>query len=54
MMRNTHILAVDDEPFNLQLIEACFIDVENITISNAENGYDALEILETNTKAIHE
>ncbi|HFU74407.1 MAG TPA: response regulator [Helicobacteraceae bacterium] len=41
------ILAVDDEPFNLDLIEATFLGSENCNISYAKNGQEALEILET-------
>ncbi|MEA3229061.1 MAG: response regulator [Campylobacterota bacterium] len=39
------ILAVDDEPFNLDLIEASFMDYENIEITNAINGQEALDAL---------
>jgi putative two-component system response regulator len=46
MQENFSILAVDDEPFNLELIEAAFMDYENITITNAINGQKALEALE--------
>jgi putative two-component system response regulator len=40
------ILAVDDEPFNLELIEAAFMDYDNVDITNAINGEDALAKLE--------
>ncbi len=40
------ILAVDDEPFNLDLIEAAFEDYDNIEIVNAINGKEALAALE--------
>jgi len=46
MQENFSILAVDDEPFNLELIEAAFMDYDNITITNAINGQKALEALE--------
>ena len=39
------ILAVDDEPFNLDLIEASFIDYDNVQITNATNGQEALNYL---------
>ncbi len=39
------ILAVDDEPFNLDLIEAAFMDYENVDITNAQNGQEALNYL---------
>ena len=41
------ILAVDDEPFNLDLIEASFMDYDNVEITNAINGQEALDLLET-------
>ncbi len=37
------ILAVDDEPFNLDLIELAFSDVEEIEIETAVNGKEALD-----------
>lgn len=40
------ILAVDDEPFNLDLIEATFMEFENVDISYAKNGFEALDALE--------
>ena len=45
MQENISILAVDDEPFNLDLIEAAFSDHENLTITNATDGKEALEAL---------
>jgi putative two-component system response regulator len=45
MQEKITILAVDDEPFNLDLIEAAFIDYENLTIVNAIDGIEALEAL---------
>ena len=44
-MDNISILAVDDEPFNLDLIEAAFEEYENISIIYAENGEEALNYL---------
>ena len=46
MQETISILAVDDEPFNLDLIEATFIDYENLTITNATDGIEALEALQ--------
>ena len=40
------ILAVDDEPFNLDLIEAAFLDYDNVKITNAINGDEALSHLQ--------
>jgi len=45
MIENFSILAVDDEPFNLDLIEAAFTDYENLNITNATNGQEALSAL---------
>jgi putative two-component system response regulator len=42
-----HILAVDDEEFNLDLIALVFEDVSNIRLSLAKNGKEALNILDT-------
>ena len=47
MQDTISILAVDDEPFNLDLIEAAFIDLENLKIVNAVDGVEALKILQT-------
>lgn len=44
-MQEYSILAVDDEPFNLDLIEAAFEAYENVTISYALSGTDALASL---------
>jgi len=46
MPDNFSILAVDDEPFNLDLIEAAFLEYDNVTITNASNGKEALQQLE--------
>jgi len=46
MLDNFSILAVDDEPFNLDLIEAAFLEYENVKITNAVNAKEALELLE--------
>ena len=45
MQEKISILAVDDEPFNLDLIEAVFDEYENVTITNATNGEEALSLL---------
>ena len=47
-MQKYSILAVDDEPFNLDLIEAAFANYENVNITNASNAQDALNLLDTN------
>ena len=44
-MQEYSILAVDDEPFNLDLIEAAFDNYTNIKITNATSGAVALEKL---------
>ena len=44
-MSNITILAVDDEPFNLDLIELAFLDNPDIKITNATNGQEALDTL---------
>jgi putative two-component system response regulator len=41
-----NILAVDDEPFNLDLIEFAFMDDSHVKLTKAVNGKDALEKLE--------
>jgi putative two-component system response regulator len=46
MLDNFSILAVDDEPFNLDLIEAAFLEYTNVRITNAVNAKEALELLE--------
>jgi len=46
MQENISILAVDDEPFNLDLIEAAFDEYDNVSITNAINGAEALSHLE--------
>ena len=48
MSEKYSILAVDDEPFNLDLIEAAFLDYDNVLITNASDGKKALEQLENN------
>ena len=45
-MQKYSILAVDDEQFNLDLIEAAFFNFSNIKITNALCGKQALELLE--------
>jgi putative two-component system response regulator len=45
-MQNYYILAVDDEPFNLDLIEAAFLEYNNVIITYASSGQEALVLLE--------
>ncbi|MDD2828380.1 MAG: response regulator [Sulfuricurvum sp.] len=45
-MEKVRILAVDDQEFNLDLIELAFMEYENTELIKAENGQIALEILE--------
>jgi len=47
-MKQYNILAVDDEPFNLDLIELAFIDTKNISLQMATNGEEALKAVEQN------
>jgi len=44
-LENISILAVDDEPFNLDLIEAAFEEYDNVSITYAQNGQEALNYL---------
>ncbi len=44
-METIHVLAVDDEPFNLDLIELSFMDIPDIVLTKAINGKDAIEQL---------
>ena len=46
-MDTINILAVDDEPFNLDLIELAFMDTPNVIITQAINGQDALDKLKS-------
>ncbi len=48
-MQEYYVLAVDDEPFNLDLIEAAFAQYEYINITYATSGKEALAILEKNS-----
>jgi len=43
------ILAADDEQFNLDLIEAAFMDFDNVEITYVVNGQEVLDILEIQT-----
>lgn len=43
-----NVLAVDDEQFNLDLIEASFSEYKNIKISHAKSGQEALNLLSKN------
>ena len=47
-----HILAVDDEQFNLDLIEATFMSDENVKIFFSTSGQNALEVLAKNDAVI--
>ncbi|MEA1917661.1 MAG: response regulator [Campylobacterota bacterium] len=42
------VLAVDDEPFNLDLIEAALSDIDNIAVTFANDGLEALSQLHEN------
>jgi putative two-component system response regulator len=44
-MKKVKVLAVDDEPFNLDLIELAFLDSVHVELTKAVNGQDALERL---------
>ncbi len=44
-MKNINVLAVDDEPFNLDLIELALLDNQKISLLKAFNGQEALEIV---------
>ena len=46
-MNTINVLAVDDEPFNLDLIELAFFDMPHVILTQAINGKDALEKLQT-------
>ena len=47
-MDKIRVLAVDDEPFNLDLIEAAFALTDNVEITNAEDGFQALGLMAEN------
>jgi len=47
VVETINVLAVDDEPFNLDLIELAFLDIPQIQLTQAINGQDALEKLQT-------
>lgn len=44
-MEKIRILAVDDEPFNLDLIEAAFAMNDDVQITNATDGFKALSLV---------
>ncbi len=44
-MDKIRVLAVDDEPFNLHLIEATFSLMEDVVVTYAEDGFKALGLL---------
>ena len=43
------VLAVDDEPFNLDLIELAFSDMEGVQVETAVNGKEALDKIYANS-----
>ena len=45
-----YLLAVDDEPFNLELIAVAFDSYENVKLTFIQNGKDALELLPSYSK----
>ncbi len=47
-MDKIRVLVVDDEPFNLDLIEAAFALVDNIEITNAGDAFQALGLMAEN------
>ncbi len=47
VLQNISILAVDDEPFNLDLIEASFEEYDYVSITYAQDGQEALNHLQT-------
>lgn len=47
MLEDIKILAVDDDPFNLQIMQAMLED-STVTIFTASNGLEALQLLESN------
>ncbi len=47
-MENYSILAIDDEPFNLELIEVAFARYDNVTLTFTQNAQDALNLLTKN------
>ena len=51
-MDTINVLAVDDEPFNLDLIELAFMDHLNVNLIKAVNGKDALEKLATSNAEV--
>ena len=44
-MKTYKVLAVDDEPFNLDLIELAFLEEQNIKLIQARNGKEAIDKL---------
>jgi len=47
-MKQYNILAVDDEPFNLDVIDLAFLDIKNISMQTATNGEEALHAVDQN------
>lgn len=46
-MQRVRILAVDDQEFNLDLIELAFMEHEHVQVIRAVNGQEALNVLES-------
>lgn len=46
MVQQTYILAVDDEEFNLDLVDLAFMEHPDVTITRAYNGIEALKYLD--------
>jgi len=44
-MKQYNILAVDDEPFNLDLLELAFLDMQDISLQKATNGEETPHII---------
>ena len=47
-MKQYNILAVDDEPFNLDLIELVFLDMQEFSLQKATNGEEAINAVAQN------
>ena len=48
MIENINILSVEDDSFNQELASAIFEEIENITVLQASNGRECMDILEKN------
>ncbi len=51
-MQTFRVLAVDDEPFNLDLIELAFLENTNIELIKAKNGQEAIDKLDTSIDVV--